>query len=169
MTVVFILLFPNISGTITGTSKKNHINNSMNILDNEWNNKKYFSSNVIINTPRFNKGPANSPWPMFRHDLNHTGKSQYDTSKNNGQKKWEFTTGDYVSSSPAIGPDDTIYIGSYDNKLYALYPNGTKKWDFATEWSIESSPMIGSDGIIYIGSRDGKLYALYPNGTKKLD
>ena len=141
----------------------------MNILDNEWNNKKYFSSNVIINTPRFNKGPANSPWPMFRHDLNHTGKSQYDTSKNNGQKKWEFTTGDYVSSSPAIGPDDTIYIGSYDNKLYALYPNGTKKWDFATEWSIESSPMIGSDGIIYIGSRDGKLYALYPNGTKKWD
>ncbi|MBN2092316.1 T9SS type A sorting domain-containing protein, partial [candidate division KSB1 bacterium] len=37
-----------------------------------------------------------------------------------GIKKWDFTSGDDVLSSPAIGPDGTIYVGSFDNKIYAL-------------------------------------------------
>jgi len=126
-------------------------------------------SDIILNAPRSNDGRANSPWPMFRHDLNHTGRSQYDTSKNNGQKKWDFATGGWVTSSPAIGSDGTIYVGSWNHKLYALYPNGTKKWDFVTGDIVRSSPAIGSDGTIYVGSDDYKLYALYPNGTKKWD
>ncbi len=39
-----------------------------------------------------------------------------------GQKLWEFQTGDSIyNSSPAIGADGTVYIGSGDGKLYALY------------------------------------------------
>ena len=38
---------------------------------------------------------------------------------------WNFTTGDDVKSSPAIGADCTIYFGSNDNKVYALNPDGT--------------------------------------------
>ena len=37
-----------------------------------------------------------------------------------GVKLWEFETGDRVYSSPAIGSDGTVYIGSHDNKLYAI-------------------------------------------------
>ena len=33
---------------------------------------------------------------------------------------WEFETGGYVQSSPAIGSDGTVYVGSWDNKLYAI-------------------------------------------------
>jgi len=33
---------------------------------------------------------------------------------------WEFKTRDEVNSSPTIGPDGTIYIGSHGNKLYAI-------------------------------------------------
>ena len=33
---------------------------------------------------------------------------------------WEFETGDSVSSSPAIGSDGTVYVGSHDKKLYAI-------------------------------------------------
>jgi putative pyrroloquinoline-quinone-binding quinoprotein len=33
-------------------------------------------------------------------------------SISDGSLKWKFTTGGYLSSSPAIGPDGTIYIGS---------------------------------------------------------
>ena len=33
---------------------------------------------------------------------------------------WEFKTGSYVNSSPAIGSDGTVYVGSYDKKLYAI-------------------------------------------------
>ena len=36
-----------------------------------------------------------------------------------GTPIWEFETGDIVSD-PAIGPDGTVYVGSWDNKLYAI-------------------------------------------------
>ncbi len=85
-----------------------------------------------------------------------------------GSKKWEFTTGANISyTSPAIGNDGTIYVGSQDNKVYALNPDGSKKWEFVTGNKVDSSPSIGSDGTIYVGSWDKKLYALNPDGSKK--
>jgi hypothetical protein len=35
-------------------------------------------------------------------------------------KLWEFETGGAVISSPAIGSDGTVYVGSNDKKLYAI-------------------------------------------------
>jgi outer membrane protein assembly factor BamB len=107
------------------------------------------------------------PWPMFRQNLNHTGQSPYDTSMNNGKLKWSFLTGDRVVSSPAIGFDGTIYVGSYDNKFYAINPDGTEKWYFTTDSEVFSSPTIDSYGTIYVGSHDNKLYAINPDGTEK--
>jgi len=112
-------------------------------------------------------GLADSPWPMFRQNLNHTGVSPYDTSANNGQLKWTFSTVYVIFSSPAIGSDGTIYVGSYDDNLYAINPDGTKKWSFLTGDDIPSSPAIGSDGTIYVGSRDNKFYAVNSDGTEK--
>ena len=37
-----------------------------------------------------------------------------------GVKLWEFETGGKVYSSPAIGSDGTVYVGSEDKKLYAI-------------------------------------------------
>ena len=37
-----------------------------------------------------------------------------------GDKLWEFETRTYVYSSPAIGSDGTVYVGSMDDKLYAI-------------------------------------------------
>ena len=37
-----------------------------------------------------------------------------------GTPIWEFETGDKVPSSPAIGSDGTVYVGSLDKKLYAI-------------------------------------------------
>ena len=90
-----------------------------------------------------------------------------------GTQKWAFQTGDRVISSPAIGPDGTIYVGSNDKKLYAINPNGTRKWAFSTGGVVKSSPAIGPDGTIYVGSYNildpynTKLYAINPNGTRK--
>ncbi|WP_019639227.1 PQQ-binding-like beta-propeller repeat protein [Paenibacillus fonticola] len=78
--------------------------------------------------------------------------------------KWSFAAEGEVYSTPAIGADGTLYVGSYDGKLYALNSKtGKLKWAFETAWAIASSPAIGADGTIYIGSGDGKLYALDPN------
>ena len=40
--------------------------------------------------------------------------------KKPGTVLWEFETGRQVFSSLAIGPDGTVYVGSNDNKLYAI-------------------------------------------------
>jgi len=37
-----------------------------------------------------------------------------------GSKLWEFETGGSVDTVPAIGSDGTVYVGSADNKLYAI-------------------------------------------------
>jgi outer membrane protein assembly factor BamB len=91
-----------------------------------------------------------------------------------GNPKWTFppATGgatedgqsidiDDVFSSPAIGDDGTIYIGSESGGIYALDPNGSMKWNFQAEGEAYSSPAISADGsTIYVGSTGGTLYAL---------
>jgi outer membrane protein assembly factor BamB len=70
----------------------------------------------------------------------------------------------YMYSSPAIGLDGTVYVGSCDSSLYAVSTGGTVKWRSATGGEIASSPAIGSDGTVYVGSDDGCLYAVNPEG-----
>jgi outer membrane protein assembly factor BamB len=81
-----------------------------------------------------------------------------------GTVLWEFKTGESeygVSSSPAIGSDGTVYVGSDDDKLYAINgKSGVKLWEFETGGNVFSSPAIGSDGTVYVGSDDKKLYAI---------
>lgn len=76
-----------------------------------------------------------------------------------GQLRWRFEMGNFVSS-PVVGADGTIYAGSSDNHLYALNPDGTQKWQFTTGGQVRSSPAIGRDGTVYVTCEDGSLYAV---------
>jgi len=77
--------------------------------------------------------------------------------RNPGTVLWEFETGDSLHSSPAIGSDGTVYIGSKDKKLYALSgKSGDKLWEFETGNQVYSSPAIGPDGTVYVGANDKK-------------
>ena len=70
-------------------------------------------------------------------------------------------------SSPAIGSDGTIYIGSSDSYLYAVNPDGSMRWKYKTGFYVLSSPVITADGTIYVGSHDKKLHAINPDGTPR--
>ena len=83
-----------------------------------------------------------------------------------GTLKWAFATGGKVGSSPAIGANGTIYVGSDDNNVYAINPDGSKKWEFLTGGWVRSSPALDAAGIIYIGSEDYKVYAISPQGRR---
>jgi outer membrane protein assembly factor BamB/tRNA A-37 threonylcarbamoyl transferase component Bud32 len=73
--------------------------------------------------------------------------------------KWRFRCEDEVRSSPRIA-DGVIYVGSYDNNLYALdASDGSFIWKFPTEGGIASTPFVHKDMVI-IGSEDGRLYAI---------
>ncbi|MFZ0887881.1 MAG: PQQ-binding-like beta-propeller repeat protein [Candidatus Binataceae bacterium] len=106
-------------------------------------------------------------WPMFHHDLQRTGQSQFDTSGNPGVEKWSFGTQNHIYSSPAVGADGTIYVGSHDDNLYAINPDGSLKWKYTTGGPVDSSPAVGADGTIYVGSDDSNLYAINPDGSLK--
>ena len=59
-----------------------------------------------------------------------------------------------------MGADGTIYVGSWDNYLYAINGDGTLKRKYRTGGGIEGSPNISPEGIVYIASHDSYLYAL---------
>src|SRR5512133_913306 len=92
-----------------------------------------------------------------------------------GALKWVFKMGgvsfsqpDWIqASSPAIGPDGTIYVGSIDKKLYAINPSGTTNWVFPLTSTTYASPSVGPDGTIYLGADDNVFYAVDPQGALK--
>ena len=106
-----------------------------------------------------------SPWPGLGGDRQRSGRSRSTTAADGGD--WTFSTrdvvtGDVIESSPALGADGTIYIGS-DNNLYALNPDGSFKWTYSTG-PVKSSPVLAADGTVYVGSTNNTLYALNTGG-----
>lgn len=78
-----------------------------------------------------------------------------------GRIRWVFNTGDKVYSSPAIGSDGTVYIGSWDKKFYALDgKTGRKKWEYKADGEFGISPAIGADGTVYVISSNKKIHAI---------
>lgn len=73
-----------------------------------------------------------------------------------------------MRSSPVIGPDGTIYVGTRDGHLVAVRGDGSAtKWSVTTNDTSGSSPAIAQDGTIWIGSTDHGLYAVNGDGTTK--
>lgn len=101
---------------------------------------------------------ARADWPMFRGNPSLTGIAE-GKLPDGLTKLWEFKTGGPVKSSAAI-VGNRVYIGSGDEKLYALkLEDGSKIWEFKTQGSVESSPLV-LDGKVYFGSEDSSLYAV---------
>jgi hypothetical protein len=54
----------------------------------------------------------------------------------------------------------TVYVGSWDDKVYALDAmTGHLRWSYTTGNEVVSSPAV-SGGTVYVGSDDNKVYAL---------
>ena len=105
-------------------------------------------------------------WRMFGRTLN---KNRYYPASVNMEDirfLWNYTTGDYVFSSPAV-VNGVLYIGSNDDNVYALNAtNGSKIWNYTTGGDVDSSPAVAV-GVVYVGSEDGNIYALnVSNGSK---
>jgi len=97
-------------------------------------------------------------WPMFSHDPHHTGYST-STAPNTNHTIWNYTTGHWVYSSPAV-VDGKVYVGSIDSKVYCLNAStGEHVWNYTTGDAVYSSPAV-TDGKVYFGSQDKKVYCL---------
>jgi outer membrane protein assembly factor BamB len=76
------------------------------------------------------------------------------------QQKWSSdTSGGYEFASPAVA-NGVVYIGSNDNKVYALKAGtGNLLWSYPTGGWVYSSPAV-ANGVVYVGSWDHNVYAL---------
>src|SRR5437870_2313174 len=135
-------------------------------------------SATAISTPTVHASLASSDWPMFHHDLAHTGASPYVGAQTN-TLRWKYNTITHPNivstfglfSSPAIGPDGIIYVGTAENNLTAISRYGTLKWMYVVGGAINpiyTSPAIGSDGTVYFGDYDRNVYAISPPSSGTL-
>jgi outer membrane protein assembly factor BamB len=96
-------------------------------------------------------------WPMFHHALNHTGYSTSTRAPNTNQVLWNYLTGWWVCSSPAVF-NGILYIGSGDWNVYALNAaTGALIWNYTTNAPVYSSPAV-ADGKVYVGTGDTYTY-----------
>jgi outer membrane protein assembly factor BamB len=89
--------------------------------------------------------------------------------------RWSFATegGPIYYSSPALGADGTVYVGSggYGQRaptcgLFALTPDGRLKWKYyGSDMEAAGTPAVGADGTIYFQDRVSRLFAVRPDGT----
>ena len=91
--------------------------------------------------------------------------------------KWSMALhgGPIYYSSPAVGSDGTIYVGSgapfsfTDTRgLYAVNPNGSLKWQYTSaEMPNMFTPSVAADGTVYVQDAYSSLYAFTPAGVLK--
>ncbi len=78
---------------------------------------------------------------------------------NEVQEVWSFECEDEIRGSPLV-LNGVVYIGCYDNNLYALdAETGEFMWKFATEGGIASTP-ASDDELVYVTSEDTRMYAV---------
>lgn len=72
---------------------------------------------------------------------------------------WTFKCEDEIRSKAAVDGQN-VYIGAYDNNLYALARDtGEFLWKYPTADGVGSSPFVYK-GNVFIGSADSHLYAI---------
>jgi outer membrane protein assembly factor BamB len=89
----------------------------------------------------------------------------------NGAKIWSSPSlprpGFSLSTAPAVGLGNSVYVGGFDGYLYAVSTSdGAKKWEYRVGANaIQSTPAVDGDGHIYFGSDDDHVYALTDQQT----
>jgi outer membrane protein assembly factor BamB len=72
---------------------------------------------------------------------------------------WIFKCEDEVRGTPQVA-HGSLYIGCYDNNLYALNAaDGKFQWKYATEGGVVSRPAV-FEGSVFFGSQDRRLHVV---------
>jgi outer membrane protein assembly factor BamB len=102
----------------------------------------------------------------MRRDRRNTARSPLRARYRRGERPWTFRTGKGVFSTPVIGGDGTVYVGSADTYFYAVGRSGRLRWRFKTGEIIDSAATIGAydrrlrTSPITVGSGDERIYRL---------
>src|SRR5690606_5415139 len=72
---------------------------------------------------------------------------------------WDFKCEDEIRGTPFVH-QGTVYVGCYDNNLYAINAaDGKFQWKYPSDGGIVSRPVV-HDGNIYFCSEDQRLHVV---------
>jgi outer membrane protein assembly factor BamB len=73
-----------------------------------------------------------------------------------------------IVGTPALGPDGTLYVGSFGNQVAAIDgPTGDLKWTFDTKDWVWAPPAL-IQGTLYVSDLTGTIYALDPSNGRTI-
>ena len=82
----------------------------------------------------------------------------------NGVARFAVSTGG-SQSSPAQGPDGTLYFGANDRQLHAVQLNGTINWSFSAAGPVLAAPVFDTaTNSIYVADRAGRVFKVIAGG-----
>ncbi len=108
---------------------------------------------------------ADTPWPMYHHDPQSTGRSQYRGPQNGTISHINLPLFSTMSGT-SIGYNKTAFLPASDfsySLLYAFNYAGTPIWSKSVLGSY-TTPLISSDSSIYVASQNKIFIALNHNG-----
>lgn len=107
---------------------------------------------------------AGAPWPMAGRCPTRVGRSPYRGSSNDGGIAWTFTDDSAdMNVGPVIGADGTIYVGTNNQAVYAVWPDGGLRWTSRVDGNVNSSiGAIAADGTVYVAATNSGLVAIPP-------
>lgn len=122
---------------------------------------------VVADTLRSLARRQDAAWPSMRGDFRNTGRMRVKPEYRDDLGIRHFRTGNAIFSTPVIGSDETVYVGSADHSFYAFDPIANRtKWSADLGEVVDSAATIGADGSVYVPSGNG-LYSFTPAGERR--
>ena len=110
-------------------------------------------------------------WPTMRADVRNTGVyphlAVWEAPRETLQSRRYHTDGP-IFSTPIVGEDDTIYVGSGDHAVYAWNPvKHALRWSADTKEAIDCAAAIDDAHQVYVAGCDGVLRAYNDKGKER--
>jgi len=113
---------------------------------------------LVVHKKNLSAAMTFSDWPQYRGEPMARGVAAGQLVSK-PKLLWKQKVGDNLVSSPSI-VGDSVYLGSGDNKVYALDRNtGERRWSFEAQDVVEATPLVLKDRL-YVGSADYFFYCL---------
>jgi len=114
-----------------------------------------------VTQPQLNTPAVVGPMPMAAPPTQTPSAAVPAVALTGGEVKpiWSFKCEDELRGSPAFA-SGTIFIGAYDNNLYAVNAaEGKLLWKYPTDGGLPGWPAVYQD-TVFIGSEDRRLHAI---------
>jgi outer membrane protein assembly factor BamB len=111
------------------------------------------------------------PWGRFRRDSTNSGVGLGGVGRNPGKVRWSISLSGVTQSTPVIGLNETIYVGTQAGLLAIDRSQGERKYTDPLEkcgevdvGPINGSPAVTVNNDIIVGNDNGYVFLIHDDG-----